>query len=250
MSTTALTALTEQETKQQVDIRTSALNIIKNWNSIKCIQMDFNKAMEILQSRLDKDKSTEFDDIKWLICPLETLLHDDVCMAIIGFLTIDEKSRCMAKLNKFWYQKIDKLKFKEAFNGLLPDQIVEIIDMERFAIWLHHRYKWYELGYNERVWADIFKNENVMRLKEALSAFQCVGEDKIWQDMLIVFKCKYMVRGWFDDGEYEFIVHELGETILRGIRPQSEEYEEAKEYYSSDDDDDDDFLGVNLCINK
>ncbi len=236
---TALTNVTEES--KQLDIRQSALHIIQKWHGRQIVPMNFNKAISIIESKLkDNDKSAEnIQEIKWYICPLEFLLNDDVCTTIMGFIHCAEKTTKICKLNKYWNTKIGKLPISEAFKHIRISKLQRIINAQRLGIFLIHPYSWKEIGYNKQIWDDIYKIENVTRIKDALSAFTCEDSDKSWEDMLQLMKCKYRIRGWFDDEDSTFIVYDIGETILRGIRPLEDEYKEALEYQSPDSDNED-----------
>ncbi len=129
----------------------SALLIIQQWirdYEKQTIQLNYNKAIQEITFRINKNVLTEFQLVKLSVIPLEHLLPDVICERILSFLSICEKLRNIRVLNKYWNSKIH-IKIDAVFNTLSLNEMQHIFDNKRFGIYLHCGYNWSAMGFNE-----------------------------------------------------------------------------------------------------
>ncbi len=199
---------------------------------------DYNKAMRILQQKFQSKSPISYQLLTFSLCAIEDILCDALCRLLTKYFNIEDKINTIKPLNKYWQSLIGAYSLKDLCSLHLNIQnISKIITDQRCAIYLNqNQYKWSNFGYNKKYWKNIWKSCNTPLLEKGLSNFTCTGCDAIWTTLFQQLQCFFILRGWICDDDNELVVIQIGETILRGIRPQEEEYEESTQYESPDSD--------------
>ncbi len=199
---------------------------------------DYNKAAAIIAKQIQSGGELKFHVVKFALSAFEDLFPVDLCSLVVKYLSVADRINIIRKLNKFWKQIVGKLKLEDLCSTKLTIREIDIIfESWKVGIWLDQQaYEWKDLGVTEKYWRHIYKTENTNRHLNSLVNFKCLGVDKIWHSVLNNLGCYFVVRGWVYDGETEFVINEIAETWLRGIRPLHEEYQDALDYESPEEE--------------